>query len=432
MREKMMLYIKRILDYIGMPEELPEGVKIALYILFILLAAFILAEIIYRIGIFIVRRIPQMQKHTFLSKLAERSFLRKQIGIIPPLVMYAMLPIVFDTSNVFFKYIETAVWIYFIIMITRATTTIVSSAGDAVFKKSKFHDRPIKGFIQVANIVIYIVMTILIISALTHKSPLYLIGGLGAFAAVLMLIAKDSIMGFVGGFLLLENDMIRIGDWIELPGKPINGIVFDISLTIVKVRNFDNTIATVPPYTLINESFLNWRGMSESGGRRIARGYTVKLDSIKPCDNTLMEKAKKLDSHFARNIENSISNNNAPDTNAELFRMYALTYLKNHSMIRKDMLIMVRTLEPTENGLPIQFYCFTNTTTWDVYESIQAGIMEHFATAMPLFGLQPFQSTSARDTIVSGMIEANYPYEKIKAMLGETNEDDATCVQPRE
>ena len=117
MREKMMLYIKRILDYIGMPEELPEGVKIALYILFILLTAFILAEIIYRIGIFIVRRIPQMQKHTFLSKLAERSFLRKQIGIIPPLVMYAMLPIVFDTGNVFFKYIETAVWIYFIIMI---------------------------------------------------------------------------------------------------------------------------------------------------------------------------------------------------------------------------------------------------------------------------------------------------------------------------
>ena len=172
--------------------------------------------------------------------------------------------------------------------------TLLIAIGDSAFTNSKYHDRPIKGFIQISRITVLLIAAIIIISILTNKSPVYLIGGLGAFAAVRMLIAKDSIMGFVGGFLLLENDMVRLGDWIEIPGTGINGNVFDISLTIVKVRNWDNTIATIPPYTLINQSFINWRGMSESGGRRIARGYTLKLDHIKPCTEELLQKLKDI------------------------------------------------------------------------------------------------------------------------------------------
>ena len=313
-----------------------------------------------------------------------------------------------------------------------ATIAILSALGDSAFNNSKFHDRPVKGFIQVGKIIVILVAAIVIISILTNKSPLYLIGGLGAFAAVLMLIAKDSIMGFVGGFLLLENDMVRLGDWIEIPGTSINGNVFDISLTIVKVRNWDNTIATIPPYTLINGTFINWRGMSESGGRRIARGYTVKLDNIKPCSEGMLRRVRKLDkelaNYIARKTEQALDGktantanpdglmNGTIDTNAGLFRAYAEMYLRRHPLIRKDMLVMVRTLEPNENGLPMQFYCFTTTTEWVSYESIQSEIMEHFASVMPLFELYPFQSAGARDTVISGLLEGQYPIERIDGL----------------
>ena len=226
--------------------------------------------------------------------------------------------------------------------------------------------------------------------------------------------------------------MVRLGDWIEVPGTSINGNVIDISLTIVKVRNWDNTIATVPPYSLINESFLNWRGMSDSGGRRISRGYSIKLDSIKPCNENMLGRVRRLNKEFAayidrkieQKLKGSINNtanpdglaNGTVDTNAGLFRAYADIYLRNHPLIRKDMLIMVRTLEPKESGLPIQFYCFTADTDWSNYESIQAEIMEHFASVMPLFELYPFQSAGARDTVISGLLEGQYPLERIEGL----------------
>lgn len=423
--QKIMSYIKGFFINIGIHEEFIDKIEPLLYILLISVIAFLTAEIIYRVGTIILKRIFKLKEYTFLSKIMEHKVLRKQVGIIPPLLINTLLPLAFADSPVMLKYMKTAIWVYFIIMLTRAITATISSIGETAFNNRKYRNRPIKGFIQVAKIIVYIITVILIISTVTDKSPLYLIGGLGAFAAVLMLVTKDSIMGFVGGFLLLENDMVRIGDWIEVPGDTINGIIFDISLTIVKVRNFDNTIATIPPYTLINESFINWRGMNESGGRRIARGYTVKLDNIKPCNSEILKRVKRLDTDLADYIKESfydkrviqakdISIQKRPDTNAGLFRTYAGIYLNKHPMINKDMMIMVRTLEPTGNGLPIQFYCFTNTTEWVMYENIQAEIMEHFASVMPLFDLYPYQNTSARDTIISGMLEANFPIDKIK------------------
>ena len=415
--QESMLHIKKLLSSVGLSNELLDRTEPFLYTAIIFAIAFILAEIIYLICLMVFKRILNTKKYTFLAKLMKHKVLHKQAAIIPPLIINSLLPLALKESTIILRYSETIIWIYFIIMLTRAITAIISSVGDTVFNNRKYQNRPIKGIIQIAKIILYIIMAVLIISTLTHKSPLYLIGGLGAFAAVLMLIAKDSIMGFVGGFLLLENDMVRLGDWIEIPKSAINGIVFDISLTVVKVRNFDNTIATIPPYTLINESFINWRGMQDSNGRRIARGYTIDLNHIKPCNIELIDKIKKTDITFAKQLEITIKDNIHIKTNAELFRIYAQYYLEQHSMIRKDMLIMVRTLEPGNNGLPIQFYCFTNTTDWACYEKIQAEIMEHFAITMPLFELYPYQNTSARDTITSGMIEADYPIEKIKDMF---------------
>lgn len=424
--------IEWLLSEIGIEESVAGKIDTFILFLLLLLAAYIIAEIIYRITLFISRRILRRKRYLFLEKLIDKGRLRKVAYILPPVMLNSMLPFMIEREGVLSTYIERAAWIYFIVVIVIAVNALLSTIGESVFTNRKYHDRPIKGFIQISKVIVYLVATIIVISVLTGKSPVYLIGGLGAFAAVLMLISKDSIMGFVGGFLLLENDMVRLGDWIEVPGTSINGNVIDISLTIVKVRNWDNTIATVPPYSLINESFLNWRGMSDSGGRRISRGYSIKLDSIKPCNENMLGRVRRLNKEFAAYIDRKIEQklkgvinntanpdglaNGTVDTNAGLFRAYADIYLRNHPLIRKDMLIMVRTLEPKESGLPIQFYCFTADTDWSNYESIQAEIMEHFASVMPLFELYPFQSAGARDTVISGLLEGQYPLERIEGL----------------
>ena len=398
----------------------------------VIITAIAAMEIAYRTSLFAIRRIVKRRKYNFLLQILKGKRLRKVAHMLVPITINALLPVTTAPGSIILHYIEQAVSIYYILAMVMATTAVLSALGDSAFNNSKFHDRPVKGFIQVGKIVVILVAVIIIISILTNKSPLYLIGGLGAFAAVLMLIAKDSIMGFVGGFVLLEIDMVRLGDWIEIPGTSINGNVFDISLTIVKVRNWDNTIATIPPYTLINGTFINWRGMSESGGRRIARGYTVKLDNIKPCSESMLRRVKKLDDELATYIaiktrqalDGKTANTANPagllngtiDTNAGLFRAYAEMYLRRHPLIRKDMLVMVRTLEPNETGLPMQFYCFTTTTEWVDYESIQSEIMEHFASVMPLFELYPFQTAGSRDTVISGLLEGQYPIERIDGL----------------
>lgn len=424
--------IERIQLYIGLPQNFVDRFGTIISGIIVLVTAFVLTEIAYRTILFVLHRIVQHKEYAFLSKVLKRNRLRKQVYILPPAMINAVLPLIIDSSSVSFVYLEHCIWLWLVISITIAINATLGAVGESAFTNSRYHDRPIKGFIQISRIIVYIIAIIVIISILTNRSPLYLIGGLGAFAAVLMLIAKDSIMGFVGGFLLLENDMVRLGDWIEVPGTGINGNVFDISLTIVKVRNWDNTIATIPPYTLINDSFINWRGMSESGGRRIARGYMMKIDSIKPCNDIILQRLKKLDPELGKyitmkteqqkqGIECNTANpqglaNGSIETNAGLFRAYAYLYLHRHPMIRKDMLIMVRTLEPTEAGLPIQFYCFTTDTDWSNYESIQSEIMEHFASVMPQFELYPYQSAGARDTIMNGLLEGQFPIEHIDGL----------------
>lgn len=424
--------IKDLLKLFGIPEETSDRFYILIMSAATIAVIFTVTEITYRIIAFIIRRIIKKKRYLFLSNMLERHRLRRLVYIIPPMMINIMLPLIISHIGEVVHYIKLSNGIYTVVAFALAINGTLNALGESVFTNSKYHDRPVKGFIQISKAVVYVIAAIIIISILTNKSPLYLIGGLGAFAAVVMLVAKDSIMGFVGGFLLLENDMVRLGDWIEIPGTSINGSVSDISLTIVKVRNWDNTIATIPPYDLINGSFINWRGMSESGGRRIARGYTVKLDNIKPCSDTILRRLKKIDSELAnyiiRKAEQSVKGNvvntanpegltnGSIDTNAGLFRAYADMYLRRHPMIRKDMMIMVRTMEPNENGLPIQFYCFTKVTEWRDYESIQSEIMEHFASIMPIFELYPFQSSGARDTIISGMLEGNYPIERIDGL----------------
>lgn len=424
--------ISNLLKSIGVSEEFLTRFEVVILLCIMFVVAFVIMEVIYRISLFLCKRIAGRKHYEFLIYIIKGKRLRRLCYIVPPIFVEVMLPLLLANKPTLLHYAENITWIWFIVCVVININTLLITIGESAFTNSKYHDRPIKGFLQITRVVVILIAAIIIISILTNKSPVYLIGGLGAFAAVLMLIAKDSIMGFVGGFLLLENDMVRLGDWIEIPGTGINGNVFDISLTIVKVRNWDNTIATIPPYTLINQSFINWRGMSESGGRRIARGYTIKLDHIKPCNEKMLQRLMRFDKGLCEYIEkkNEEAANRPPgenhsntpyangniETNAGLFRAYADIYLHSHPMIRNDMIIMVRSLEPTEAGLPIQFYCFTKTTEWSEYESIQSEIMEHFASVMPLFELYPYQASGARDTIISGLIEGQFPIEHIDGL----------------
>lgn len=418
--------IKDMLADIGIPNIVVQQVDKIIYMMLILLVAFLAGRVTHLISARVIARIQKHKQFTVLGKLVEFDVLKRLSSMVSPLVVLFLLPMAFTKGSALMMLVENITWIYFTITIMLLLNALLSSLGGVAYSNKKYHDKPIKGFVQIAKIVVYLIAAIVIISILTNKSPFYLIGGLGAFAAVLMLVFKDTILGFVGGILLLENDMVRLGDWIEMPGSAINGVVVDMSLTIVKVRNFDNTIVTIPPYSLISGSFINWRGMSESGGRRIMRGYTIKTDNIRTCSEAFLNRMRSFSSEMERFIDimsvdagdvGSETSEEAMygtiDTNLGLFRAYVTYYLKNHPLLRKDMLVMVRTLSPTEYGLPLQIYCFTSDTDWSHYESIQSGIMEHLAAAMPAFDLIPYQSSSSHDSMINGLVERGYPIEKI-------------------
>jgi miniconductance mechanosensitive channel len=260
--------------------------------------------------------------------------------------------------------------------------------------------------LQGSKIVVGIIAAILIFSFLLDKSPIYLLTGLGAATAILMLIFKDTIMNFVGGVQVTANDLVQIGDWIEMPKYGADGDVIDISLNTVKVQNFDRTITTIPTYALVSDSFKNWRGMIQTGGRRIMRSVTIDLKSIKFCDNEMIDrfegikylqeyiKTKRVeidDYNKKNNIDNTNIVNGRRLTNIGTFRAYIENYLANHPNIHRDMIFMVRQLQADEKGVPLQIYAFTNDVAWKNFEKIQSDIFDHIFAVIPFFDLKVFQ-----------------------------------------
>ncbi|MCX7585765.1 mechanosensitive ion channel family protein [Phenylobacterium sp. 58.2.17] len=272
--------------------------------------------------------------------------------------------------------------------------------------------RPIKGYLQVFKIIVYAGATILIAAALMEQSPLLLLSGLGAMAAVLMLVFKDTILSLVASVQLTSNDMLRVGDWIEMPQLHADGDVIDIALHTVKVQNWDKTITTIPTHRLITESYKNWRGMFETGGRRIKRTLLVDQGSVRflspderiglqrfaLIEDYLVQKQSELErSNAAVHEAGGDLVNTRRVTNIGTFRAYVLAYLHAHPSISQDMTLLVRQLQPTPQGLPLEIYAFTNTTAWAAYEAIQADIFDHLIAILPEFGLQLFQSPSGKD-----------------------------------
>ena len=369
---------------------------------------------------------------TFVARFWEavnKGLVRRIVLLVLPLVVAEVLPFVLDTTRRWYVVLQHAVWIWFVLAVVMGVNGVLRAVGMLWLSKSALHDRPLKGLVQILQVLAGFVGGIVVVSIVIGKSPLTLITGLGAFAAVLMLIFKDSILGFVAGVLLAENDMIHIGDWIEMPSNHVNGVVQDVSLTIVKVRNWDNTIVTIPPYTLISESFINWRGMTRSEGRRMMCGVTLMYDYIKPCTPDFLEKMKSFDADLAefiirkqqqkvRGVEVDVHNpeglvDGSIRTNAGLLRAYLNIYLRRHPLVNADLLLMVRTLPSTDNGLPLQLYCFSRNKSWPEYESVQASMMEHLLSVLPVFELHAYQNSSARDNVINGLLEGGYEAGKI-------------------
>ena len=364
-----------------------------------------------------------------LWQVIKDGLLRRILWVVLPLVVAEVLPFVLDTTKHWYVVLQHAVWIWFVLAVVMGVNSVLRALGSMWLAKSRMHDRPLKGLVQILQVLVAFLGAIVVVSILIGKSPLTLITGLGAFAAVLMLIFKDSILGFVAGVLLAENDMVHIGDWIEMPSNNVNGVVLDVSLTIVKVRNWDNTIVTIPPYTLISESFINWRGMMHSGGRRITCGVTLMYDYIKPCTPAFLDKMKEFDADLAefiirkqeqKSIGVEVDTNNPEGlvdgsilTNAGLLRAYLTLYLKRHPCVNTGLLLMVRTLPSTDNGLPLQLYCFSKNKEWAAYESILADIMEHLLSVLPVFELHAYQNSSARDNVINGLLEGGYDADRI-------------------
>ena len=297
-----------------------------------------------------------------------------------------------------------------IVSLALALTGVLTLANELYQRRPEAGNRPIKGYVQVAKLLIYGATAILVIAALMDQSPLLLLSGLGAMAAVLMLVFKDTILSLVASVQITSNDMIRVGDWIEMPKLDANGDVIDIALHTVKVQNFDKTITTIPTHRLITDSFRNWRGMSESGGRRIMRSLMIDQNSVRFLGDAdigrlsrfavlrgYLDDRQREVSDWNRHHAASEVLNARQLTNIGTFRAYVLAYLRSRTDMAKDKTMLVRQLEPGEHGLPLQIYAFASTTVWARYEDIQAGIFDHLIAIMPEFGLRLFQRPTGLD-----------------------------------
>jgi len=343
--------------------------------------------------------------------LVDNHFFRRLLYFIPLIIFYVSIPPILEGTA---AYPLSLILVNILLLIAGMLTidALLNSILVIYENSSISKEISITPFLQVVKLLLYFVTVILIISILVQKTPLYILSGLGALTAVLMFVFKDILMGFVGGIQLIANKMVAPGDWIEMPKYGADGDVLEITLTTVKVKNFDNTITTIPTYALINESFKNWRNMNLSGGRRIKRFVYIDLGSIKFCSSEMLDRFKQiqlisktiqdrqqeiLEYNKLHNVDESTLVNGRRLTNIGVFRSYVEAYLRNHPMIHQEMTFIVRQLSPGEKGLPIEIYVFCKDTNWTAYESVQADIFDHIMAVVPEFDLNVFQEPSGTD-----------------------------------
>lgn len=378
----------------------------------ITILSFIVDVIFRKIIISIVTRIIRRTKNKYDDIILERKVFDKLAHIAPAWVIYLLIPIALPHSTILVLIIKDICFIWMALNVLLVINSFLDALHDIYNRFPISKDRSIKGYIQLFKIIFAIFAALTIISIIFNVDMSKIFTGIGALAAVLILVFRDTILGLVASVQIGGNDMVKPGDWISMPKYNADGDVIEINLTTVKVQNWDKTISTIPTYALVSDSFQNWRGMSESGGRRIKRSINVDMQSVKFATPELIAKLKRfhLLKDFIAQKEEEIKLYNAKLniaddevyngrrlTNLGIFRAYLERYLKQHPKIHREMTFLVRHLQPTEKGLPIEVYVFSNDQAWANYEAIQADIFDHILAIIPEFGLKVFQAPSGSD-----------------------------------
>lgn len=398
-------WIHRALEWLGISRS--QNLEEWIYIIVISALSLAIGWILKWLIIAVLRKLVDMRDSVLGRELLERRTISKCAHVVPPLVFLGLIPIAFNRGNHLLDIFERIVGAYAVVALGIGIAAVMEFIYFHYNEHDNSRNLPLKGFLNVGRGLCWIIISIIAVSIIVDKSPAVLLTGLGAFAAALMLIFKDSILGFVAGIQMSQNDMLHVGDWIVVPGTPANGIVLDVSLSAVKIQNFDNTIVTVPPYTLVSTSFQNYRGMKMSGARRFNPSLTISMDSIRRCTPEMIDRA--LGAHpeikpFVDGLRKAGQDvaadpgirpvNGSLETNLGLFRAYAAQYLLTSPLMNHDMQVLVQLLDPNENGIPVNFYGFARTTDWNEFEAIRSTVLEHMTVAAADFGLEIYYGGS--------------------------------------
>lgn len=395
---------------------MPNGLAVFLRMLVLALIVFLLSWLANKIAKLLIIRIVgtviRRTKNTWDDIFLEQKVFNRLSHIAPALVIYFMAGWALGDYPGWLTFVRKLTYIYMILASTISLEAFIS-AWHVIYQQFPIsRERNIKGYVQLVKILVFIFAGLWIIALLFDKDVGKVIAGLGALAAVLILVFRDTILGLVASIQMSANKMVKLGDWIEMPSRKADGNVIDISLNTVKVRNWDMTISTIPTYAMVSESFINWRGMEESGGRRIKRSVLIDMQTVKFATAEMVEKyktmrllkdyvekkASELKEHNQKHgIDDSVLINGRRMTNLGTFRAYLKAYLKDHPKIHNDMTFLVRQLHPTDKGIPIEIYVFSRDQAWANYEDIQGDIFDHILAVVPEFDLKVYQSPSGED-----------------------------------
>lgn len=412
----MMIFLRAWLiekfSSIGLSEFYAELITICLLLSLVIVLGWILDKITRQILLSTFVRLAKKTKTEWDDLLVENKVFSALAHIAPVVFIFYFIPGIFDHHETIVDYSQRLSEVVIIIAAIVIINRVLNTIRMVLERLESFKDKPLQSYFQLAKIIIGLILGILSIAIIADKSVMYFFSAFGAMTAVVLLVFRDTILGFIASIQLAANDMIRVGDWVQLDKYGADGDVVEINLTTVKVRNWDKTISTVPTYSFISDSFKNWRGMEESGARRIARSIHINQNSIKFCDKDLIDRFKKIhiikeyieekeqeikDYNSANNINTDEISNGRRMTNLGTFRAYLLEYIKRHPKVNQDYTILVRQLAPTEKGIPIQIYAFCNDIAWVNYEAIQGDIFDHTLAVIPQFDLEIFQSPSGGD-----------------------------------
>jgi miniconductance mechanosensitive channel len=397
---------------LGIAENIAGQVQFALEVLVLILLCFLADKLAKKLFLRFIHSIAKRTKFLWDDILLEKKVFDRLAHLAPALVVQATAPFVFADFHDFIPFLIRITEAYMLAVALMVVISIFNTL-DHYFKQTEsLRDKPIDSYFQLARLITYFIGGVLVISKIFDKDPQGILAAMGALTAVSMLVFKDTILGFVASIQLSANDMIRVGDWVSMPKFGADGNVIKITLNTVKVQNWDKTISTIPTYSFVSDSFKNWRGMSEAGGRRIKRSVTLKSGSVKFCNETMVSRFKNFhlikeylntrvqeieDYNSEGLIDKNFLINGRHLTNIGVFRIYIESYLKNLKEIHPDLTLMVFQKEGNEHGVPLQIYCFTKTTDWSEYENIQSDIFDHLYAAAPQFDLEVYQHPSGGD-----------------------------------